>query len=193
MQSNISIYEPAPHGAQQRPPDAPVNALVDQLLTRWRGSGAPNSALVKAARADRAFRYSHSAVRCERRWVSNLAFLAATAGTLAVIAVGVSLAEMLISTGELAVRMIVLGLLLAGCASVARRGGHRLAIQLLLVAGFIGILVLGPPDYPPLKRWDQMVAILGTALIAAKALRLFADRIVDRHEAKLLLKAAGCR
>ncbi len=197
MQGNLSRYEPVrrshPGRGEAQSANAPVDVLVEQLLDRWQGQGAPRAVLTKAARADRAFRYTHGAVRGDRRWVSNLAFLAATFGTLAVIAVGMNLAEMLLETGELAVRMIVLALLLAGCASVAHRGGERLPIQLLLTAAFIGILVVGPPDYPPLRRWDQTVAILGTLLIAAKSARLFADRLVDRYEARLLLKAAGCR
>lgn len=192
MQGNLSHYEPVRHAASG-PADAPVDALVEQLLDRWQGQGAPRAVLTKAANADRAFRYSHGAIRGDRRWVSNLAFLAATFGALAVIAVGVDLAGMRVATGELAARMIVLGLLLAACGSVAHRGGERLPIQLLLLGAYIGILVVSPPDFAPLRRWDQTVAILGTLLIAAKSARLFADRLVDGCEARLLLKAAGCR
>lgn len=173
------------------PADQPIDALVDQLLGRWQGHGAPRAVLTTAARVDRDFRYSHGAVRCDRRWVANLAFFVAAIGGLAVIAVGMDLAKMLISTGELTVRMGVLGLLLAACGSVANRGGERLWIQISILVAFIAILVVGPPEYPPLQRWDMAAAILGTALIAAKALRLFADRLVDRSEARLLLKAAG--
>lgn len=185
MQGNLSTHE------LSRASNADL--LVEQLLDRWQGHGAPCTALTTAARVDGAFRYSHGAIRGDRRWVSNLAFIAATFGTVAVFILGAHLAELLIASGELAARMIVLGLLLGACASVARRGNERLAIQVLLMAAFVGILVVGPPDYPPLRRWDQAVAILGTLMIAAKALRLFADRLVDAQEARLLLKAAGCR
>ena len=198
MSVSVSVYDPSsvghrPEPLQVPPPQQPVDALVEQLLDRWEGQGAPGNVLRKAATVDRAFRYNHAAVRCDRRWVSNLAFLAATFAMLAVIAMGMDLAKMLVATGELAARMGVLGLLLAACASVASRGGKRLLIQIFCLLAFLAILVVGPPEYPPLQRWDRAVAILGTLLIAGKALRLFADRFVDRSEAKLLLKAAGRR
>lgn len=189
MQGNLSIHEPA----RRRHDRQPADALVEQLLDRWQGHGAPSTALKKAARVDSAFRYSHGAVRCDRRWVSNLAFITATFGAVGVLVAGASLAEMLIPAGEFASRLLVLGLLLAACGSLANRGGERLPFQFLLTAAFVAILLVSPPDYPPLRRWDQAVAVLGTLMIAAKALRLFADRLVDRHEAQLLLKAAGCR
>jgi hypothetical protein len=169
----------------------PTDDLVDQLLGRWNGEGAPRAVLKTAARVDKDFRYSHGGIRCDRRWVANLAFLAATLGGLAVVAIGMDLAKMLIAGGELAARMGVLGLLLAACWSVANRGGRRLPIQLAILAAFIAILVIGPPENILLQRWDRTAAILGTLLIAAKAMRLFADRMVDRSEARLLLKAAG--
>lgn len=193
MQGKISIHEPVRGHGQEQAAQQPVDTLVEQLLDRWQGQGAPRAALTKAARVDRAFRYSHGAVRCDRRWISNLAFLVAALGTLAVIAIGVDLSQMLIATGELATRMAVLGLLLAACGSVANRGGERLPIQVALLAAFITILVVGPPENLPLQRWDRAAALLGTLLMGAKALRLFADRLVDRYEARMLLKAAGCR
>lgn len=196
MSGAVTIYDPARVGgaaqAQSRSAELaaspPVDALVEQLLDRWEGQGAPRTVLQKAAQVDRAFRYNHAAVRCDRRWVSNLAFLAATFGMLAVIALGMDLAKMLIAAGELTMRMGVLGLLLAACASVASRGGKR---QLIQICSLVAILFLSQPDYPPLQRWDNAIAILGILLIAGKALRLFADQMVDRSEATLLLKAAG--
>lgn len=203
MYASVSTYGAAPRpsapgeaegraadtGASQA--DRPTDELVDDLLGRWNGQGAPRAVLKTAARIDRDFRYNHGRIRCDRRWVANLAFLAATFGGLAVFAAGIDLAKMLIATGELAVRMGVLGLLLAACWSVANRGGRRLSIQLAILAVFIAILVVGPPENILLQRWDRAAALLGTLLIGAKAMRLFADRRVDRSEARLLLKAAG--
>ena len=192
--SALMIIQPSlcqePAGRAHAPP---VDALVDQLLDRWDGQGAPGNVLRKAAQVDRAFRYNHSCVRHDRRWVSNLAFVAAALGIVAIVALSMDLAKMLIGAGEFATRVLVLGALLAACGSVARRGGKRLLIETFCLAAFISILIVGPPAYPPLQRWDMAIAVVGTLLIAGKALRLFADQFVDRSEAQLLLRAAGRR
>ena len=63
--------------------------------------------------------------------------------------------------------------------------GARLAKVGLL--GCLGFLYSGWALYGS----GAETVFLGTLLIAAKAMRLFADRMVDRNEARLLLKAAG--
>ena len=173
--------------------DQPVETLVEQLLGRWNGRGAPHSVLAKAARVNREFRTQHASVRYDRQFVSNLAFLTAFLGGLGTVTIGMTLAELPISSAELLSRMLVLGLLIGACVSLATRGGHRLPVQLAILGVFVAILFEGPPSDFALRGWDKTSVIIGTALIAAKAMRLFADRLLDRHEARLLLEAAGRR
>ena len=193
MSASIITTDPLGRNARGGSQTPPVDALADQLLDHWGGRGAPGQVLRKAAQVDRAFRYKHSSVRHDRRWVSNLAFLAAALGMVAVVAMAMDLAKMLIGSGEFTARMLMLGALLAACGSVARRGGNRLLIETVCLAAFLSMLIVGTPQFPPLQRWDMAVAIVGTLLITGKALRLFADQFVDKSEARLLLRAAGRR
>ncbi len=190
QRSASAIHLPA---LAAEPQDQPVDTLVDELLDRWAGRGAPNAVLAKAARVDRDFRTRHAAVRHDRQLVANLSFLVAFLGGLGAVTIGITLAELPISSGELVSRMVVLGLLIGACVSLATRGGHRLPVQLAILGAFVAILFAGPPSDFALRGWDRTSLMIGVALIAAKALRLFADRVLDRHEARLLLGAAGRR
>jgi hypothetical protein len=186
----ISIKLPAVRADLQ---GQPVDTLVEQLLGRWNGRGAPDAVLAKAARVNRDFRTLHASVRHDRQFVSNLGFLAASLGGLGVVTIGMTLAELPISSGELLSRMLVLGLLIGACVSIATRSSQRLSLQIAILGAFLAILFASPPSDFALRGWDRTSMIIGAALIAAKAMRLFADRLLDRHEARLLLKAAGRR
>ncbi|TPE62185.1 hypothetical protein FJQ54_06540 [Sandaracinobacter neustonicus] len=171
----------------------PLEQLVDQLLDRWHGKGAPRNVLSKAAQVDREFRTRHAAVRHDREFISNCAFLIAFLGGLSAVTLGITLAELPILTGERVARMVVLALMVGASVSVATRTSNRLAMQLAILGGFALILFTGAPSDFALRGWDRTTTMVGTALIAAKAVRLFLDRMLDRYEARLLLASAGCR
>lgn len=173
--------------------EQPLDTLVDQLLGRWGGKGAPRKVLAKAAQVDREFRTRHAAIRHDREFISNCAFLVAFLGGLSAVTLGITLAELPIQPGERIARMIVLALMIGASVSVATRSSNRLAIQLAILGTFVFILFTGAPSDFALRGWDRTSTMVGTALIAAKSLRLFLDRMLDRHEARMLLASAGCR
>ncbi len=179
------------------PADSPVTAsaetLVDQLVDRWEHAGAPRSVLRKAERTSPGFAVRHAPIRADRLLLHNMAWLFAFAAMFAVTVLTASLIDPPIATGELLARMAVAALLLALAGTCVTRSGQRLPLYLVCLLGLSLIYLASAPENRALQAWDFNAILLGWAILSAKSLRMWLDRLLDRQEAQLLLRAAGCR
>ncbi len=104
-----------------------------------------------------------------------------------------SLADIVMPESAFMARVVAsCGLLALGltCLSRAPYRLPHLAGGMAIVS--LTILLL-PASDPALAAWDMKAALVGWAILGGKAGRLWVDRQIDLAEARLLLKAAGCR
>ena len=167
--------------------------LVEELIQRWDGCGAPETVLRKAARCHKGFASLHGMIRQDRDFVASAAWLFAFVASLAVIVLASGLVELLILDAGLQRRMIVTAALLGLAALGLSRRRCRLPVIAAVLAACTVLVILLPASASGVATWDLQAALLAWTMVATKAVRLHFDTALDRAEARLLLLAAGCR
>lgn len=174
-------------------PDGSLDRLASDLVDRWHGAGPSAAVLGKAARLLPGFRSRHVQIRQDRHLVAEAAWGAMALIWAAVAMLQMALAELVIPNDALLVRAGISGaILLMGLLCLARASCH-LHVQAGVMAVVSVVVLVMPAADPALAGWDMKAALIGWGAIAAKAGRLVVDRRIDLAEARLLLRAAGCR
>jgi hypothetical protein len=188
--SSASITAPSPAA---RAGTSAIDKLVDELVTRWNGEGAPEPVLARAARLRHGFKARHTDIRNDRQLLANTACIFAFICATGIIVLTAGLVDLVIASGEEHVRILLSALLLGLAALTLSRAECRLPLQTAAVAGLSVVAILAPAVQPGLAEWDHAAALLGCVIVAGKAVRLALDNRLNRAEARLLLDAAGCR
>lgn len=180
-------------GAARMTHAGPLDQLAAELVARWNGDGPSASALAKAERLNRGFRRQHGQVRQDRHLVAELSWGLLILFWGAVALLQSALADIVMAEGALVPRVILSGGLLVLALTCLSRAPYRLPLVAAGMAATSLAVLLVPAADPALAAWDMKAALVGWAIIAGKAGRLYVDRQIDLAEARLLLKAAGCK